>query len=99
MFSNEELKLIQSCLESRVKTNKSMLGTYHRFNRTDIPGNLVKDLNLIQVIQSKTIEAVKNTFKECDIEAMKFYKLQNKSNKDIADLYNCNEEVINAILK
>lgn len=98
-FDKEQYNLIISCLESRVKTNSSMLNTYNRFNRNDIPKNLTEELELIKIIKNNVINEMTKLFKEDEIQSIKFYELQGKKNTEIAELYNCTSDVISKILE
>lgn len=98
-MSRKQLFLTYKCIESKFKANNSILNSYKRFNRTDIPTNLKQEQVELMELKKKFILDMAETFETHEIEAIFFYHLQRLTDSEIGDLYCVPAETIIYILE
>ncbi len=98
MNRRKKLFLTYKCIESKFKSNNSLLNAYKRFNRTDIPPTLQGEQTELMELKKELIMQMVDTFQEYEIECIYFYSLQLLTDSEIASLYGTTKEVITYIL-
>lgn len=73
-------------------------------DETELLKNKIKDLEKeVRELKEKLSKSKKvgrkKKFKEHDIEAMKVYKFQNKSYREIAEMFNCSSSTVHNLIK